>query len=153
MSLRGAFESHEAIAGALVCERGRKTVSRISSPEQLNDYLHVTNPRIWMLLVAVALLVAGLLLWSAFATVESYATGTARASDGELEVTFDDPEKATNVKPGMEMQVGGETCEVLTVGTDNNNNVVAFAKKTIPDGTYSVRVGYSTVQVISMLFN
>ena len=35
---------------------------RMSSPEQLNDYLKVTSPKIWVLLVAVVLLVAGLLL-------------------------------------------------------------------------------------------
>lgn len=126
---------------------------RISSPEQLNDYLHVTNPKVWMLLVAVTLVIAGLLLWGGFATVESYASGTAIATNGELSVTFDDPEKAANVQAGMEMEVGANTCEVLTVGTDEQGNVVASAQANIPNGTYDVRVGYNTVQVISMLFN
>lgn len=133
--------------------KGQPIMNRISSPEQLNDYLRVTNPRIWMLLAAVILIVTGLLLWSSFATVESYVTGTARASGGDLVVTFDDPAKAANVKAGMEMTVGGDTCQVLAVGTDGDGNVIATAQETIPDGTYHVRVGYNTTQVISMLFN
>lgn len=132
---------------------GNGRAGRISTPEQLNDYLHVTNPHIWMLLVAVIVLVLGLLLWSGFATVESYASGTARVSNGGIVATFDDPEKAINVQAGMEMEIGGETCEVLAVGVDENGKIVASAKKAIPDGTYDIRVGYSTVQVISMLLN
>ena len=126
---------------------------RISSPEQLNDYLKVTNPKIWLLLVAVILLVAGLLLWSGFTTVESYATGTARAVGGELTVVFDDAAKASKVQAGMEMEVGDVQTEVLTVGTNANGEPIASARAHIPDGSYSVRVGYKTTQVLSMLLN
>ena len=128
-------------------------VRSISSPEQLNDYLKVTSPKIWLLLVAVILLIAGLLLWSGFTTNESYATGTARAVGGELTVTFDDAAKAEKVKAGMEMEVGDVHTEVLTIGTGENGELVASAQANIPDGLYSVRVGYNTTQVISMLLN
>lgn len=37
----------------------KKTLDRISSPEQITDYLRVTNPGIWVVLVAVILLLAG----------------------------------------------------------------------------------------------
>ena len=130
-----------------------QNTSRISSPEQLNDYLKVTNPKVWVLLVAVVLLVAGLLLWSGFTTVESYATGTGRAVGGELVVTFDDAAKASKVEPGMDLEVGDMHTEVLTVGADADGNIVASARANIPDGSYGVRVGYKTTQVISMLLN
>ena len=126
---------------------------RITSPDQLNDYLKVTNPKIWVLLAAIALLIIGLLLWSGFTTIESYATGTARAIGGELSITFDDTNKANKIRPGMEMQVGDVHTEVLTVGTNETGNTVASAHANIPDGSYDVRVGYATTQVISMLLN
>ena len=128
-------------------------VRRISSPEQLNDYLKVTTPKVWVLLVAVILLVGGLLIWSGFTTIESYATGSARAVAGELTVTFDDAAKASKVQAGMELEVGDVKSEVLTIGTDENGKLVASARANIPDGLYSVRVGYKTTQVISMLLN
>ena len=127
--------------------------SRISSPEQLNDYLKVTSPKIWLLLATVVLLVAGLLLWSSFTTIESYATGTAYAVGGELVVTFDDPQKASKVQAGMELEVGDVKTEVLTVGTSEDGKPVASAHANIPDGSYSVRVGYKSTQVISMLLD
>ena len=130
-----------------------QSVRRISSPEQLNDYLKVTSPKIWLLFIAVALLVADLLLWSGFTTLESYATGSARALGGELTVTFDDADKASKVQAGMEMDLGDVSTEVLAVGTDPDGRIVASAKASIPDGTYDVRVGYRSTQVISMLLN
>ena len=125
----------------------------MSSPEQLNDYLKVTSPKIWLLLAAVVLLIGGLLLWSSFTTIESYATGTARAVGGELTVTFDDAKKAGKVQAGMEMTVGDVQTEILTVGTNDNDEIVASAHANIPDGLYTVRVGYKTTQVLSMLLN
>jgi len=132
---------------------GLRGARRISSPDQLDDYLKVTSPKIWVLLAAVVLLVAGFLLWSGFTTIESYATGTARAYAGELTVTFDDPAKAAKVKPGMEMEVGDVRTEVLTIGADEAGNLVASAHASIPDGSYDVRVGYKSTQVIAMLLN
>lgn len=125
----------------------------ISSPEQLNDYLKVTTPRIWILLVAVILIIVAMLAWSSSAVIESYAAGTAKADNGALTISFDDQQKAAKVKAGMEMEIGDAKVEVLTVGTDNNGNVVATAYANLPDGSYDIRVGYSTTQVLSMLFN
>ena len=34
----------------------KKSLDRISSPEQLNDYIRVANPGIWMILAAVIIL-------------------------------------------------------------------------------------------------
>ena len=51
----------------------RKSMDRVSSPEKLNDYIRVTTPTVWLVLIAVILLLAGMLAWSIFSTVE--ATG------------------------------------------------------------------------------
>ena len=37
----------------------KNSVEHISSPEQLNDYLRVTSPAIWVVLIAVIILLAG----------------------------------------------------------------------------------------------
>ena len=55
----------------------KKSLERISSPESLNDYLHVTSPAVWLILTAVILLLAGMLIWSSVASIDSFATGTA----------------------------------------------------------------------------
>jgi hypothetical protein len=47
-----------------------KAVDRVSSPEQLNDYIHVTSPSVWIVMATVLILIVGMLVWSIFGTVE-----------------------------------------------------------------------------------
>ena len=37
----------------------QKSMERITSPEQMNDYIRVSNPSVWMLLAAVIVLLIG----------------------------------------------------------------------------------------------
>ena len=48
-----------------------KSLERVSSPEQLNDYIRVTTPSVWLVLAAVILLLAGMVAWSILGTVEA----------------------------------------------------------------------------------
>lgn len=41
-----------------------KNLERLESPEQLNDYLRVTSPGVWMILSAVILLLIGVFIWA-----------------------------------------------------------------------------------------
>lgn len=50
-----------------------KSMKYVSSPEKLNDYIHVTTPSIWLVLAAILLLLVGMLAWSVFGTVEVHA--------------------------------------------------------------------------------
>ena len=48
----------------------KKSMDRVSSPEALNDYIRVTTPSVWIVLLALAALLVGMLAWSVFGTVE-----------------------------------------------------------------------------------
>ena len=57
-----------------------KSMNRVSSPEALNDYIRVTTPSVWIVLIALVLLLVGMLAWSIFGTVETHAAdGSAEA--------------------------------------------------------------------------
>ena len=131
----------------------KESMERVSSPEQLSDYLRVTSPAIWVVLAAVILLLAGLFVWSSVTAVESYATGRAEVRGGVLTMTFDDAEKAGNVEIGMNVSVGEMVTPVLSIGHDENDLPLAVASADLPDGTYDARVGYRSTQIIHMLFN
>lgn len=48
----------------------RKTsLDRISSPERLNDYIKVSNPGVWLILAAVAALLAAAVVWGCTAEI------------------------------------------------------------------------------------
>lgn len=62
----------------------QKSLERIASPEQLNDYIKVSNPGIWMLLAAVIALLAGVCVWGIFGHMDTTLTAAAVAEDGAV---------------------------------------------------------------------
>ena len=56
-----------------------KSLKKVSSPEALNDYIRVTTPSVWLVLIALVLLLAGIFAWSVFGTV------TVHAEDGSTQ--------------------------------------------------------------------
>ena len=130
----------------------KKNLDRVSSPEQLGDYLRVTSPSIWIVLAAVIVLLASLFLWSSVTAVESYAAGTAEVRDGVLTFHFDEADQAEHVEAGMNVQVGELLTPVASIGRDENGNPVAIANIDLPDGNYPARVRYRSTQIIRMLF-
>lgn len=131
----------------------KKSLDRISSPEQLNDYLRVTSPAVWVILLAVVLLLVGLLVWSSTTVIESYVEGTAEVKDSLMTIRFTDQSFAKNIKKGMTVNVGEHECTIATVGHDSNGLIIATASTALSDGFYDVRVSYKYTQVLSLLFD
>lgn len=130
-----------------------KAVDRLSSPEQINDYLRVTKPSVWIALIVVVVLLVGALLWSSMVSINSYAQGTATVEDGTMAITFENPEHAKNVEVGMSVDVGASRDMILSVGVLPDGAPVAHAQTSLADGTYPARVSYRQTQVLKLLFN
>ncbi|MBQ8942268.1 MAG: hypothetical protein IJ062_10580 [Firmicutes bacterium] len=47
----------------------KKSIERISSPEELNDFLKVARPSVWLVLGAIIILITGAALWASASTV------------------------------------------------------------------------------------
>ena len=130
-----------------------KTIEKISSPEDLSEYVHVTRPSVWLMLVAVILMLAGMLVWSSFASIDSFATGTAVVKNGTMYIYFDNEQIAENVEGGMPVFAGETESRISSVGTDDAGRLFASAPTVLTDGSYSVRVRFKQTQVLSLLFN
>lgn len=52
----------------------KKSIDRFTSPEQLNDYLRVARPSIWISLSAIIVLLLGLLGFATFGKISSKLT-------------------------------------------------------------------------------
>ena len=128
----------------------KKTLDRISSPEQLTDYLRVTNPGIWLVLATVILLLAGIFVWSTVGRLETLASGTAVVRDGAAEIILADSGKGS-VRSGMTVRFGAEECLVTTVETDDFGRAAAWANVGLPDGKYDVTVVLESVHPIQFL--
>ena len=46
-----------------------KSIKRVNQPEDLDDYIRVTTPSVWIVLIAVVLILAAILGWMIFGNV------------------------------------------------------------------------------------
>ena len=129
----------------------KSSLESIQSPEQLNDYLRVTNPSVWVLLTAVILLLAGLLVWGSLTYIDSVAYGKAEVSRGTMVVRFDEEQAALHVQEGMSVTVGETRSEIRTLGRDEQG-LFALAETDLADGVYDAGVHYKQTQVLKLLF-
>ncbi|MBE5859366.1 MAG: hypothetical protein E7301_04480 [Butyrivibrio sp.] len=47
----------------------KKSLERVSSPEQLNDYIQVTTFSVWIVLLSTIILLAGIMIWGFFGEI------------------------------------------------------------------------------------
>ena len=83
----------------------KKSIDRMSSPEQLNDYIKVTNPGVWMALAAIVILLIGVCGWGVFGTLETKLPGAAVSQDGQT-VLYVKEDDLSAVKENMSVYLG-----------------------------------------------
>lgn len=130
----------------------KKSLDRISSPEQLTDYLRVTNPGIWVLLASVIMLLGGLFAWSMVGNLETLADATAMVKDGQAQIMLTDTGKG-EINSGMTVRFDGDEYDIATVEKDDSGRIVAFAPVDEADGKYDVKIVTESIHPIKFLFS
>lgn len=93
----------------------RKTsIDRVNSPEQLNQYIRVARPGVWITLSAVVLLLAGVVIWGVFGTIETTVHTYALVENGKV-VCYLEEEDAALVEDGMPVLLDDVSGRVLSV--------------------------------------
>lgn len=145
----------------------KESIDRVSSPEQLNDYVRVSNPSVWMILAAVVVLLAGVCVWGIFGELTTTVNTAAVCSDNTLTLYIKEAD-IDLVKAGMDANVNGISCKLSEIsGTpvpvDGLDEYLvhkggfqagewvytATAGADIPDGVYSA---YIVVETVSPMF-
>ena len=126
----------------------KKTLDRISSPEQLTSYLRVTNPKMWVILAAVILLLAGIFAWSMVGTLETKAQATVVVEDHTAQVVLAGSE---DLSVGMPLRIAGQEFMIAAVETDDYGRMIGTAEVMLPDGTYEGEVVVDSTRPIDFL--
>ncbi len=157
----------------------QKSIERISSPEELHDYMRVTSPRLWMLLGAIVLLLVGFIVYASTATlenvmaikveVENYGGVEDDGTEWEwssVSATLPLSMKDT-VSAGMEVRIGGEKGKITLLNQqiatgdsgDEGGNLlfiyIEMEKKNfqLPDGLYDADLVLESSTPFSFLWN
>lgn len=121
---------------------------RISSPEQLTDYIRVTNPGIWAVLISIVLLLGGLFVWSVVGTLETKTQAKVIVRKHTAEVIT---RQAGVLSSGMPLRVADESCVISSTKQDAYGRSIGVAEVTLTDGTYDGIVVTEQIHPISFL--
>lgn len=125
----------------------KKSLNRIKSPEDLNDYVRVANPGIWMVLVAVVVLLIGVCIWGIFGRIETKVPAQLNAGNGAVICTVDGAD-ADKIQSGMVVESGDKKGTVISVDSDGIKVDIA-----LPDGTYDANIVTESIKPLSFVFN
>ncbi len=143
----------------------KSSIARVSSPEQLNDYIRVSNPSVWMML-------AGVCVWGIFGRLESKILSAGTSENG-IFICYVTEEDAAKIKTGMLVKVNGKDFAVseiaespIAVNADMDPYLMhlggfskgewvyeIIADVDIPDGTYKTEIVTESVSPMSFILN
>ncbi|MEG0257547.1 MAG: hypothetical protein RR632_04545 [Christensenella sp.] len=149
----------------------KKSIDRISSPEQLTDYIRVSRPSIWIVLIAAVVLLGALLIWGIYGAIPDVIEMNGVAQEGTVTCYVNNP---ANITDKMKAEVDGKPAEVVRVEEnpfskdevakrfnedyvlhmldvgDWNYEVIVFSD-TASDGIVRVKIIGNPIQPISFL--
>ena len=78
----------------------KSNIDKVSSPEQLQDYVRVANPGLWMVLSAIVILLAGVVVWGVIGKIDT-TMPTAIVTDCGNAVIYIGESDAEKLEIGM----------------------------------------------------
>lgn len=150
-----------------------KSLERLSTPEQLDDYIRVSSPTMWLLLIAIIVLLTGVCVWGIFGRLETTVDTAAQArEDGSL-VCYITESDAVSVAEGMEVRIGDQAFSVahisqqpLSVTADFDAYALHLGgfqvgqwvyevtlDGSLPQGIYEAKIVTEQVSPMSFVFN
>ncbi|MBR2561314.1 MAG: hypothetical protein IKE31_04095 [Eubacterium sp.] len=128
----------------------KKALERIASPEQLTQYLRVTNPGIWAVLIAVLLILGGLFAWASVGTLETKTSAKAVVTDHTAQIIPSESFPKT-LESGMPLQIASQDYVIASVEVDEYGRSVAYAEVNLPDGSYDAEIVTDETRPIEFL--
>lgn len=149
---------------------------RPSSPEQLNDYIKVTTPSVWVVLCALVLLLCAALVWSLTTNVQTTVTVWGMATDGNI-ACFTNNNTVSRLSLGLNAEIEGqrargkityiapeaisrnEAVKRISGGAayslllSEENYIVFIEAPGVDDGFHEIKVVLNAVKPISFVLN
>ena len=123
-----------------------KSLDRISSPEQLDDYLKVSTPSLWIVLAAVIALLVGIVVWANVEYLETTINAAGTVKDGAVEIV------KFALEFGKCVRISDLEADVEFVQYDDLGRAIAICYAKIPDGNYKVEIVTERIRPITFLF-
>ena len=84
-----------------------KSIERISSPDQINDYIKLSDPGVWFVLAAIVVILAGACIFGTFGDIDSTVPCVGISRDGKM-VCLVKKEYADRLNGDLKAKIDGE---------------------------------------------
>lgn len=135
----------------------KSSIDRMNSPEQLNDYIKVANPGVWITLAAVILLLLGMLIWAVFGTIETKTGAGLRVENG-VGTAYIAATEIGDIAAGQQIEAGGVVGTITAVskaagesGLEDPVYVVRAELPGLADGTYAASITLERIHPIRFI--
>ena len=92
----------------------QKSIDRVTSPDQMNDYIRVSNPQVWIILFAIIVLLVGVCVWGIFGSLDTKTETGGVCKDGRLVCYISENDHAKLTKEAL-ISVNDEEYPVTAV--------------------------------------
>ncbi len=151
----------------------QSSLDRIASPEQLDDYIRIARPGVWLIIAAIVILLAAFLVWGAYGTLPTTIDEVGIVKDGEMICYNAD---ISHIAPSMDVTIGERTGRVMHVsaepyssaeiasryesdyvvhmlGVEDWNYEIRISAPNVPDGLAEATIITGQVHPITFIFN
>ena len=126
----------------------KKSLDTIKSPDQLNDYVRVANPGVWLILCAVVVLLVGFCVWGIFGQIKTIVPAQITVDGGKIICAVDgDIDK---IEVGMTVEAGDTNGVVKLVDTESDLVEIDIS---LSDGVYEGEIVTESIAPLSFVFN
>lgn len=148
-----------------------KSIKRVNSPEKLDEYLKVTSPSVWLILIGIIIVLAGFIVWGYFGELKTYVNTGCIVMDGNAYCYVKEEEskkitkEMTLVINEKEYSIEGIEYQGTTIpqeydylrhliDVDETEYVLpVLSKCNLPNGTYQGRILVETISPLVFVFN
>ena len=132
----------------------KKSLDKVKSPESLDDYIRVSNPGVWLLLIGVIVLLIGACVWGTFNNINSTVEASVQA-EGEAIVCYVSASDVSSVKEGMTVKFDDFSAVITEIERKDSQEYICTlsAEQEIPSGFYDGKIVVESVKPLSFILN
>ena len=132
----------------------KKSLDKVKSPENLEDYIRVANPGVWLLLISVIVLLIGACVWGVFGHIDSTLPSTVCVENGSA-VCYVEEKDISSVSVGLTVKFADQEAVISRVGElDEMGYACTLASDSVPsDGYYEGKIVTQSYQPLSFILN
>lgn len=149
----------------------KKNIDRINSPDQLNDYVKVVTPPVWLILIGVIVLALGFIVWASLGRIDTIISTVAVSNNGQI-VCYVGDSDIDRLDGGEEIMIDGEVYSIESIPSKpvSANAIDEYAlykaslsyerfiyevkcNGSLPDGLYDASIVVEKTSIISFLLD